>query len=99
MQFIPTLQDLSDHVAVHDDYISAPVAAVDKIIMSRRPTSQKYLTKETPPNTAHATTDIKQKDKSEDIEDNKAVLVENDKSEDSKVVPVENGDGKDDSLN
>lgn len=45
VNFIPTLQDLSVHVKVDEDYISAPVVAVDKSIMSRRPTSQKYQAK------------------------------------------------------
>lgn len=46
MYFIPTLQDLSGHVDLDQQYISNPVAAVDKRIMSRQPTSQKYMTGE-----------------------------------------------------
>jgi hypothetical protein len=43
VHFVPTLQDLSaDNVEVDDQYISAPVAAADKLLMSRRPTHHKY---------------------------------------------------------
>ena len=43
VRFIQTLQDLSEHVQLDSDYISAPVAAMDKLIMSHRPSSLKYL--------------------------------------------------------
>ena len=57
MHFIPTLQDLTGHVDLDEQYISAPVAAMDKLIMSRRPTSQKYMTEEQKFTGASTTTD------------------------------------------
>ena len=40
--FIPTLQHLSGHVQLDEQYISAPVAEMDRVLMSRLPASQKY---------------------------------------------------------
>ena len=44
VHFTPTLQDLPSHIKI-EDYISAPVAAMDKLILSKRPAQQKYMTK------------------------------------------------------
>lgn len=48
VHFISTLQDLSGHVQLQEEYVSAPVAAMDKLIMSRRPASHKYITVQEP---------------------------------------------------
>lgn len=42
VHFIATLQELSSCISVDDDFIAAPVLAVDKDIMSRRPASRRY---------------------------------------------------------
>lgn len=44
VHFIPTLQDLSEYAQLDEQYIPAAVTAKDKLIMSRRPTSRKYMT-------------------------------------------------------
>ena len=44
VHFVPTLQALSEHVKIDEDYISAPVAAVDRLVMSKKSSSQKYTT-------------------------------------------------------
>lgn len=44
VHFISTFQDLSCHVQLEEQYISAPASATDKLIMSRRPTGHKYMT-------------------------------------------------------
>lgn len=62
MHFISTLQDLSSCVQVDGSYISAPVTAVDKVIMSQRPTGQKYMARQD----SRSRAENKQKEKVED---------------------------------
>ena len=42
VQFISTLQDLSSYVSIDDDFIAAPVLAVDQAIMSRQAARRRY---------------------------------------------------------
>lgn len=42
MHFIATLQDLSSYVSIDDDFVAAPVLAVDRAIMSRQPARRRY---------------------------------------------------------
>ena len=45
VHFIATLQELSSFISVDDDFIAAPVLAVDQVIMSRHPASRRYQSK------------------------------------------------------
>lgn len=42
VHFIATLQDLSGYVSIDDDFIAAPVLAVDQAIMSKIPARRRY---------------------------------------------------------
>lgn len=42
VHFIATLQDLSSYISIDEDFIAAPVLAVDQAIMSRQPIRRRY---------------------------------------------------------
>ena len=43
---MPTLQDLSADISLDSDYISPPIVAMEKLLMSQKPARQKYIAKE-----------------------------------------------------
>ncbi len=52
---------------VDDDYIAAPVVAVDKLVMSRRPSSQKYATRPAADASTTGSTSVKEKKKEDPL--------------------------------
>ena len=56
VHFITTLQDLTSYVSIDDDFIAAPVLAVDQTIMSRQPARRRYQSEDHKKKMADATT-------------------------------------------